>query len=56
MNEEKLRLLDDRKKLHQRLKRVGYIPDEDMRAQIEQIIRVLDARIAELSDELMMAW
>lgn len=49
----KRRLYEDRKKLYDRLMRIGFVPDKDMRADIERIRKDLSARIVMLGDELM---
>ena len=50
---EKRRLLEDRQRLYQRIVRVGFVPDADMRDAINQIQDELGNRIIQLRDELM---
>lgn len=50
---ELYRLQEDRKKLYDRLMRVGYIPDKDMREAINKIRDDLNIRIQTLQAELM---
>lgn len=50
---EKQRLYEDRCKLYQKLCRIGYVPDTDMREAIEVILSELNARIESIRDELM---
>ena len=49
----KRRLYEDRKRLYDRLMRIGFVPDKDMRADIERIRSDLNSRIILLGDELM---
>ena len=50
---EKQRLYEDRCKLYQKLCRIGYVPDADMREAIEIVLSELNARIESIRDELM---
>lgn len=50
---KKRQLLEDRQRLYQRVVRVGFVPDADMRDAINRIQDDLGKRIAELRDELM---
>lgn len=50
---EKQRLYEDRCKLYQKLCRIGYVPDADMREAIEVVLSELNARIESIRDELM---
>ena len=50
---EKQRLYEDRCKLYQKLCRIGYVPDTDMREAIEVVLSELNARIESIRDELM---
>ena len=50
---EKRTLLEDRQRLFDRIVRVGFVPDKDMRADIARIRDELNHRINELRDELM---
>ena len=47
------RLLEDRRALYERLWRVGFVPDKDMRTQIDNLRKDLHGRIAALEDEIM---
>ena len=47
------RLYEDRKALYDRLWRVGFIPDKDMRTQIDDIRKELYRRISALEDEIV---
>ena len=47
------RLYDDRIRLFQKLDHIGYVPDDDMRSAIEQIVTELQARILMTRDELL---
>lgn len=50
---EKQRLYEDRWRLYQKLNRIGYVPDVDMRDAIDDILSELNARIESIRDELM---
>ena len=50
---KKRQLLEDRQRLYQRIVRVGFVPDVDMRDAINQIQDELGNRIIQLRDELM---
>lgn len=50
---KKRQLLEDRQRLYQRIVRVGFVPDVDMRDAINQIQDELGNRITQLRDELM---
>ena len=54
MNEQnaKRRLEEERQHLLFRLDRIGYVPDEDMRAALDSIRKDLRQRIEALKDEL----
>ena len=47
------RLLEDRRALFERLWHIGFVPDKDMRTQIENLRKDLYGRIAMLEDELV---
>lgn len=47
------RLLEDRRALYERLWRVGFVPDKDMRTQIDNLRKDLHGRIAHLEDEIV---
>lgn len=58
MNEQqemarKRRIYEDRKQLYDRMMRIGFIPDKDMRDDIDRICSELNNRIMALGDELM---
>ena len=46
-------LLSDRNKFYARLTHIGFIPDEDMRHQIEAIKCELEKRIENLADHII---
>ena len=46
-------LLSDRNKFYSRLTHIGFIPDEDMRHQIEAIKCELEKRIESLADHII---
>lgn len=50
---EKQRLYEDRWRLYQKLNRIGYVPDVDMRDAIDDILSELNARIIAIRDELL---
>lgn len=50
---EKQRLLSERNKFYAKLNRLGYIPDEDMRSQVEAIRQELERRIENLADNIV---
>jgi len=50
---DKQRLLSERNKFYAKLNRLGYIPDEDMRNQVEGIRRELERRIEALADNIV---
>lgn len=50
---EKQQLLSDRNKFYGKLNRIGYIPDEDMRNQVESIRKELERRIESLADNIV---
>ena len=50
---EKQRLLSDRAKFYGKLNRIGFIPDEDLRRQIEYIRRDVEHRIERLAENLV---
>ena len=50
---EKQRLLFDRNHLYARLNLLGYIPDTDMRTQLEHIKADLESRIDRLATEIV---
>lgn len=47
------RLYDDRKALFDKLMRIGYIPDKDMRGRFDDFCMELRTRIMAQRDELM---
>ena len=47
------RLLEDRRALYERLWRVGFVPDKDMRTQLQGIRDELYVRITHLEDEIV---
>ena len=50
---EKQRLLSERNKFYGKLNRIGFIPDEDLRRQIEYIRRDVEHRIETLAEYLV---
>lgn len=46
-------LLSDRNKFYAKLNRIGFIPDEDMRHQVEAIKCELEKRIESLADHII---
>lgn len=46
-------LLSDRNKFYAKLNRIGFIPDEDMRHQVEAIKCELEKRIESLADYII---
>ena len=46
-------LLADRNKFYAKLNRIGYIPDDDMRHQVESIKCELEKRIENLADHII---
>ena len=50
---EKQRLYEERWRLYQKLNRIGYVPDADMRDAIDDILSELNARIIAIRDELL---
>lgn len=46
-------LLTDRNKVYAKLTRIGYIPDDDMRHQIEAIKCELEKRIEQLAEHIV---
>lgn len=50
---EKQRLLSERNKFYAKLTRLGYIPDDDMRQEVEALITRLEARIEALADNII---
>ena len=46
-------LLADRNKFYAKLNRIGYIPDDDMRHQVEAIKCELEKRIESLADHII---
>lgn len=46
-------LLSDRNKFYAKLNRIGFIPDEDMRHQVESIKCELEKRIESLADHII---
>ena len=50
---KKQQLLSDRNKFYGKLNRIGYIPDEDMRNQVESIRKELERRIEALADNIV---
>lgn len=50
---EKQRLLSERNKFYGKLNRIGYIPDADIRDQIETIRRDLEHRIETLAENIV---
>lgn len=50
---QKQRLLSERAKFYGKLNRIGFIPDEDLRHQIEYIRREVECRIERLAENLV---
>lgn len=50
---QKQRLLSERNKFYGKLNRIGFIPDEDLRCQIEYIRRDVEHRIEMLAENLV---
>lgn len=50
---QKQRLLSDRAKFYGKLNRIGFIPDEDLRHQIDYIRREVERRIERLAENLV---
>ena len=50
---QKQRLLSERNKFYGKLNRIGFIPDEDLRRQIEYIRRDVEHRIETLAENLV---